>query len=196
VSTSGLVTITGGKLTTYRHMAADTVDAVVSHLGTAVEGRVAPRSTTKKLRLRGADGYEEAAAHDDERVRLLADRHGGEAGRVLELVEHDPSLGEPLVEGTDYLRAEAVHAARHEMARTLTDVLARRTRALLQARDASVAAAPAVAALVAPELGWDDAEVERQVAAYRELAAREAGAYLGEGGAVAGAASTTPEPTP
>ena len=64
------------------------------------------------------------------------------------------------------------------MACSLTDVLARRTRALLQARDASVAAAPQVAALVAPELGWDEAEVARQVDAYRALAEREATGYL------------------
>src|SRR5690606_10291196 len=106
----------------------------------------------------------------DPLLRALASRHGGEARQVADLVAADPSLGEPLVPGTDHLRAEAVHAARHEMVRTLTDVLARRTRALLQARDASVQAAPEVAALLAPELGWDDAEVARQVDAYRSLA--------------------------
>jgi glycerol-3-phosphate dehydrogenase len=109
---------------------------------------------------------------------VLAPRHGGEARLVADLVAADPTLGEPLVEGTDYLRAEAVHAARHEMACSLVDVLARRTRALLQARDASVAAAPQVAALVAPELGWDEAEAARQVEAYRAVAEREAASYL------------------
>jgi glycerol-3-phosphate dehydrogenase len=178
VSTSGVVTITGGKLTTYRHMAADTVDAVVEHLGDAVAGRVARRSPTKKLRLRGAEGFDEAAASDDPVVRALAPRHGGEARVVADLVSADPTLAEPLVEGTDYLRAEAVHAARHEMAGSLADVLARRTRALLQARDASVAAAPQVAALIAPELGWDEAEAARQVEAYRAVAEREAASYL------------------
>lgn len=174
VSDSGVVTITGGKLTTYRHMAADTVDTVIERLGERVEGRVAKRSTTKKLRLRGAAGYDELAASTDTRTRTLADRYGGEAHVLLAMVEHDPSLGEPLVAGTDYIRAEALYAARYEMARTLTDVLARRTRALLQARDASVAVAAEVASLVAPELGWDDAEVARQVAAYEATAAQEA----------------------
>jgi glycerol-3-phosphate dehydrogenase len=85
---------------------------------------------------------------------------------VTALVESDPSLGEPLVPGLPYLRAEAVYAARHEMARSLDDVLARRTRARLQARDASANVAEAVAALLAPELGWTAEESARQAAAY------------------------------
>jgi glycerol-3-phosphate dehydrogenase len=168
-----VVTITGGKLTTYRHMAADTVDTVLARLGDRVEGRVSRRSTTKKLPLRGAEGYAELAASTDDHTRLLAERHGGEARVLLAMIDADPALGEVLVPGTDYLRAEAVYAARYEMARTLEDILARRTRALLQARDASVATAPDVAALVARDLGWDAAEVDRQVAAYRSLAERE-----------------------
>jgi glycerol-3-phosphate dehydrogenase len=171
-SASGVITVTGGKLTTYRHMAADAVDEAVDVLGDTV-GRSARRSPTAGLRLRGADGHDALARSSDDRTRSLARRHGGEASVVLAMIERDPTLGEPLVDGTDYLRAEAVYAARYEMARTLTDVLARRTRALLQARAASVEAAPAVAALVAPELGWDDAEVARQVDAYRAVAARE-----------------------
>jgi glycerol-3-phosphate dehydrogenase len=154
-------------------MAADTVDTVVERLGEAVVGRVG-RPVTKRLLLRGAEGYGELAASTDPRTKVLADRHGGEARVVLAMVEHDPALGEPMVPGTDYLRAEAVYAARYEMARTLTDVLARRTRALLQAREASVAAAEDIAALVAPELGWDGAETARQAEAFRALAAREA----------------------
>ena len=172
-SASGVVTVQGGKLTTYRHMAADAVDTAVDVLGDAASGRAARRSPTARLRLRGADGYEALAASPDDRTRFLARRHGGEASVVLAMIERDESLGRPLVEGTDYLRAEAVYAARYEMARTLTDVLARRTRALLQARAASVEAAPDAAALMAGELGWDAAEVERQVDAYRALAARE-----------------------
>src|SRR5262249_10883051 len=87
--------------------------------------------------------------------------------------DHDPHLGEPLVPGLPYVRAEAVHAVRHEMARTLDDVLTRRTRARLLARDASAAAADDVATLIAPELGWDDTERARQVKEYRAPAAAE-----------------------
>jgi glycerol-3-phosphate dehydrogenase len=158
VSPSGVVSVTGGKLTTYRKMAADTVDHVVE-----LVGRGARRSPTKRLRLRGADSFDAVA---DEH---LASRYGGEARVLLAMVEADPSLGEPLVHGLPYRRAEAVYAARYEMAHTLADVLARRTRALLLARDASAEAAPAVAELLAPELRWSPEEARRQVDAYLAL---------------------------
>ncbi|HEU5150594.1 MAG TPA: glycerol-3-phosphate dehydrogenase/oxidase [Iamia sp.] len=171
-SPSGVVSITGGKLTTYREMAADTIDAVVEGLGDTVPRR-ARRSRTAKLRLRGADGYEALTVGADERTQHLARRYGGEARTVLALVDRDPALGEPLVEGLPYLRAEAVYAARHEMARTVDDVLSRRTRARLLARDASEAAAPDVARLIQPELGLSDDEVLAQVAAYQASLAHE-----------------------
>ncbi|MEY2570082.1 MAG: glycerol-3-phosphate dehydrogenase [Acidimicrobiaceae bacterium] len=166
LSDSGVVTITGGKLTTYRHMAADTVDAVGKLLGRRIG-----RSRTKKLPLLGADGYEtvKASANGDPVLLHLADRYGDEARSVLAIVEADASLGEPLVAGLPYLKAEAVYAARYEMVTTIDDVLSRRTRARLLARDASAAAAPEVAALLAADLGWDDAEQARQVDAYRAL---------------------------
>jgi len=168
----GIVNITGGKLTTYRRMAADTVDAVVETLGPDVISRVHRRSRTRHLPLRGAEGYEEARhltskAITPEQVRHLADRYGGEARALVAMVEHDPSLAEPLVPGLPYLRAEAVWAARYEMATTLDDVLSRRTRARLLARDASAAAAADVAALLAPELGWDADRTTAEVAAYQ-----------------------------
>ena len=164
-SASGVVSVTGGKLTTYREMAEDAVDAVVA--GLPGLPRNARRCRTRRLRLLGADAPPTGTpAH-------LADRFGGEARAVAALVEADPSLGEPLVAGLPYLRAEAVYAARHEMARSVDDVLSRRTRARLQARDASAAAAAAVAALLAPELGWSDAEAARQAAAYAALVEAE-----------------------
>jgi glycerol-3-phosphate dehydrogenase len=176
-SPSGVVTITGGKLTTYRDMASDTVDKVLDVAGARVTGKVARRSRTKKLRLRGADGYEAALADDEH----LADRYGGEARTLLAMVASEPSLGEPLVPGLPYLRAEAVYAARHEMATTVDDVLSRRTRARLLARDASAAAADDVAALLAGELGWDDDERRRQADSYRaSVAAERAAADLPE----------------
>jgi glycerol-3-phosphate dehydrogenase len=162
-SAGGMVSVTGGKLTTYRKMAADTVDAALPLLGRSS----LRRSTTKKLRLHGADGHERVA---DEHLRS---RYGSDGRVVQAMVEADPGLAHVLVPGLPYTRAEAVYAARYEMAHTLEDVLSRRTRALLLARDASVAAAPDVAALVGAELGWDDAEQARQVAAFTELAERE-----------------------
>jgi len=175
-SADGLITVTGGKLTTYRKMAADTVDDVVHDIGHG-----ARRSSTRKIALRGAAGTEELRRPDaagrlgaDAAVlEHLAGRYGGEARTLLAMVQGDPSLGAPLVPGLPYLCAEAVYAARYEMARTLDDVLSRRTRARLLARDASARVAGDVARLVAPELGWDDAEVERQARDYRAAVATE-----------------------
>jgi glycerol-3-phosphate dehydrogenase len=174
-SRGGLVTVTGGKLTTYRRMASDTVDQVVEHLG-----RGARRCPTKRLALLGAPGFE-TLRQPDAPARLgvgagvlshLASRYGTEARTVIALMEADPELGHPLVPGLPYLRAEAVYAARYEMAWTLEDVLARRTRASFLARDAAAAAAPSVARLIAPELGWSVADCERQANRYRESVRR------------------------
>jgi glycerol-3-phosphate dehydrogenase len=168
-SDSGVVTITGGKLTTYRRMAADTIDAVVRIVGTGKR-----RSPTKHLPLVGAEGFETPGDTNEPSLHEhLAGRYGTEASAVLDLLHEDHRLGEALVPGLPYLRAEAVHAARHEMARSVDDVLSRRTRARLLARDASADAADDVAALLAPELGWDAAEVERQVQSYRSAIAHE-----------------------
>ncbi|MEA2828389.1 MAG: glycerol-3-phosphate dehydrogenase [Actinomycetota bacterium] len=154
-SDRGVVTITGGKLTTYRRMAADTVDRVAAILGAGA------RSRTATLRLRGAP----AAGPGDGPVS--ASRYGTESGGVQALVAADASLGELLVDGLPYLRAEVVHAVRHEMARTLGDVLDRRLRARILDRDGAAAAASDVAALVGPELGWTRAEADANVVAYR-----------------------------
>jgi glycerol-3-phosphate dehydrogenase len=165
-SPSGVISVTGGKLTTYREMAADTIDEVVEVLGTRVSG-IARGSRTKKLRLRGAEGYDALSEATDAATVHLANRYGGEARTVLALADGDPSLREPLVPGLPYLRAEAVYAVRHEMARSVDDVLTRRTRARLLARDATARAAADVGALIGPLLGLSDAEVDAQVADYR-----------------------------
>jgi glycerol-3-phosphate dehydrogenase len=166
---SGVVTVTGGKLTTYRRMAADAVDATVEVLGDRVRG-----SCTKHLRLFGGAGIDPpVAALEPSAHEHLAGRFGTEADAVRALADDDPQLAAPLVAGLPYLRAEAVYAARHEMAHTLDDVLSRRTRARLLARDESARAAPAVAALLAPELGWSPGERDAQVAAYEKSVATE-----------------------
>jgi glycerol-3-phosphate dehydrogenase len=168
VSDHGVVTVTGGKLTTYRQMAEDTVDAVVAHLRDLP--RSARRCRTAKLRLRGAQAADPGAGGLD---RHLADRHGSEARVLRALIDDDPSLADPLVPGLPYVRAEAVYAARHEMAVTLDDVLTRRTRARLQRREASAAVAADVAALLAPELGWSADDTADQVAAFVALVEEE-----------------------
>jgi glycerol-3-phosphate dehydrogenase len=170
-SESGVITVTGGKLTTYREMAEDTVDELVRHLDDAP--RSARRCRTQRLRLRGAQRADASASG---LARHLRDRYGSEAPLVQALIDADPTLGEPLVAGLPYVRAEAVHAVRHEMATTIDDVLARRTRSRLQARDASASAAEAVGALLAPELGWSTEEAARQVVEYVALIEAERGA--------------------
>lgn len=158
---SGLITVTGGKLTTYRQMAQDTVDLVASRVGGS------RRCRTRRLKLTGADGTADRASEQHE-SRLLA-RYGDRSARVLDLIAHDPTLGEPLVPGLRYMRAEAVYAVRAEMATTLIDVLARRTRAHLENRAACQAAAESVARLLAPEFGWSDFWIEEQITEYRML---------------------------
>jgi len=174
-SAAGMVTITGGKLTTYREMAADTIDEVLAHvLDAGALQRARRHSRTRRLRLHGADGYDEVVAEADrlsplggDVVRHLADRYGADARTVLAMAEADAELARPLVPGLPYLRAEALFGARYEMATTVDDVLSRRTRARLLARDDSARAAEDVADLLASELGWDAGERRRQVEAYR-----------------------------
>ncbi len=177
-SASGVVSVTGGKLTTYRRMAADAVDEVVTLVNPNRRpwSRWARRSRTKRVKLVGAEGYEEPSPTSTAALHL-AHRYGSEADDLTRLLQGD--LAEPLVPGLPYLRAEALWAVRHEMATTLDDVLSRRTRARILARDASAIAAASVATLMAPELGWDDDEVERQVKQYAELVAHEREALLG-----------------
>jgi glycerol-3-phosphate dehydrogenase len=179
-SSSGLITVTGGKLTTYREMAEDTVDAVVERLRIDdAAPRGARRCRTKRLLLRGAEGYDESpsaiasAGLDEVQATHLADRYGGEAPVLHAMCEADRSLAAPMVEGLPYLRVEALYAARYEMVVHLDDVLARRTRAVLLGRDATADAATSVGSLVAPELGWDETRTAREVERFRELAARE-----------------------
>lgn len=165
-SPEGTVTIIGGKLTTYRAMAEDTVDEVQAALGRRRAG-----AGTATLALRGSSEPDPPARPlpglAGPVARHLFARYGSEARVVAAMVAGDPGLGRPLVATLPYLRAEAVYAARYEMARDLDDVLARRTRASILARDASAAAAPEVAGLLAAELGWSARETADQVQRYR-----------------------------
>jgi glycerol-3-phosphate dehydrogenase len=159
-SASGVISVTGGKLTTYRRMAEDTVDEITK-----------TRCRTKKLRLHGAEGWDD---HDPARLGIspeltehLANRHGSDTRVLAAMIVADRSLGEPAVPGLPYVKAEAVHAVRYELARTLDDVLTRRIPARWLLRDAASAAAEDIARLIAPELGWSDADVAREVASFR-----------------------------
>ena len=173
-SPSGFISVTGGKLTTYRRMAVDTVDEAVELLGRG------GRSVTRRLRLHGAAGFAALTPEAAPRLGITADvlahlagRHGGDTRTVAALITSDPSLAEPLVAGLPHLRAEAVHAVRHELARTLDDVLTRRIPARWLAAEASRDAADATARLIAADLGWDEDEIVRQVESYRAAVAAD-----------------------
>lgn len=167
---SGIITVTGGKLTTYREMAQDTVDAALELLsGTSVG-----RCRTKRLKLRGAMRPRTDGSLDAH----LESRFGSEAHLIRAMIATQPNLAEPLVNGLPYVRAEAIHAFTHEMATTLDDVLVRRTRCLLFDREATLAAARSVAELVAPVAGWDATRVDAEVAAFVEICAHESTAAL------------------
>ena len=141
----------------------------------------AQRCRTKRLSLVGATGLEDlrrpgTAARlgvGEDTLETLVGRHGGETTAVLELATGRPELLETLVPGLPYLRAEALWAVRHEMAMTIDDVLARRTRSLLRRALAAAEAAPAVAELLAPEWGRDGAEVARDAAHFADQARRD-----------------------
>jgi glycerol-3-phosphate dehydrogenase len=171
----GLVMIAGGKLTTYRVMARDAIDAAGHSLRTTVNLTVRD-SITDRVPLAGADGYE---ARSNQRVLLarrsglhvaridhLLGRYGGMIDEVLDLVAQRAELGLPLEGADDYLAAEIVYAVTHEGARHLDDVLTRRTRVSIETFDRGVAAAPGIARLMGAELGWDEARQASEVDHY------------------------------
>ncbi len=162
-SHDGVVHITGGKWTTYRQMAEDTVDALRPY----VAGLTSTR--TKKLQFHGVGTWRPTTALETN----LYQRFGEEALTILEMITADSELGEYPIEGQPYVTAEFVFAARFEMATTLIDVLTRRTRSHLHDARATLRGAPLVAALVAGELHWSDADVQRELAAYETLVRSE-----------------------
>ena len=191
-SASGMVSVTGGKLTTYRAMAADAVDAAVDHLD-QLDLPLTRRCRTKRLPLIGARGLREARRQARLHPRLgpargqhLLDRFGSETAVLIAMIDADPSLAEPLDARLPYLAVEALYAARYEMATTLDDVLARRTRARLRSMAATSSIAPSVAELIAADLGWSAARCRAEVAEFgRSLAAEAAAACLPDPLAVA-----------
>jgi len=179
-SGDGVITVTGGKLTTYREMAEDTVDEVVDFLRQSSLTSRAPRCRTRRLRLHGAPQLRwwQRWRNHSSRYSHLFHRYGTEASVIEQMILERPDLGTTLIEGLPYLTAEVHFAVEHEMAMTLEDILSRRTRSLLFDRQASVDAATSVAQMVAPLLGWDDARLHQEIEAFRELCAHEQTAAL------------------
>jgi len=171
VPAPGLVAIAGGKYTTYRVMGEDAIDAASEF----VPARVAP-SITEKVPLLGADGYfalvnqaERVGAYyglHPYRVRHLLDRYGSLIGEVLAMAEDKPELLGPITEAPVYLKVEAVYATAAEGALHLEDIMARRMRISIEYPHRGVDCALEVAEVVAPILGWDADDIQREVDTY------------------------------
>jgi glycerol-3-phosphate dehydrogenase len=170
-SPRGMVSVAGGKYTTYRVMARDAVDAAVDDLG-----RHSPPCVTDHIRMLGADGYHALANQVESladdlglprwRVDHLLNRYGAMLYDVLAPAAEDPTLLEPVPGAGLYLLAEVRYAATHEAALHLDDVLARRTRISIETTHRGVESAQSVALLLASVLGWNDDTVEREVSSY------------------------------
>jgi glycerol-3-phosphate dehydrogenase len=170
IDSTGLITIAGGKWTTYRHMAEDTVDHAIT-LGKLEE----KLCVTRTLHIHGYETDQDRKARraniGEEFESTLA-IYGSDAGSIRDLSAGSPELAQRLDPDLPYIGAEIVWAAREEMARTLDDVLARRTRALLLNARAAVRMAPAAAKLLARELGRNESWAGAQVQAFTDLAAQ------------------------
>ncbi|QRN97989.1 glycerol-3-phosphate dehydrogenase [Archangium violaceum] len=168
-SPTGVLAISGGKLTTYRVMARDVVDAVEKALDVPHH-----KATTNSIPLPGGDfssldaqlaaaraevGREDTAVH-------LVHAYGSRWRLVWALTREQPTLAEPLVPGLPYIRAESVHGVTHEFVHTLSDLLVRRLKVAFETRDLGRAAARVAASDMAPLLGWSPDTVERQLADY------------------------------
>jgi glycerol-3-phosphate dehydrogenase len=178
VSRSGLITIAGGKLTTYRLIAAEVVDRVASRLVRAVHGGPIGPSRTADLPLPGGTVPPEtlaaaAAAHDGHGVARdvidhLAGRYGGRLDAVLGVVAKDRALGAPVMPAQPDPRAEVVAAVEGELAMTLEDVLRRRTQLALFDPSGGTEVADEVAGLMAQRLGWSADDARAAARAYVE----------------------------
>ncbi|MCG8590137.1 MAG: glycerol-3-phosphate dehydrogenase/oxidase [Proteobacteria bacterium] len=177
-SVSGLITVAGGKYTTYRIMAKDAVDMAARDVPRRI-----PESCTDRLPLLGADGYEafvhrrealaSAAGVRPAQIDHLLSRYGSAVEDLVALMRDDPTLARPIDGGDPYLRAEARYAASHEGALHLDDVLTRRTRISIETFDRGLRAAEDVATLMGSVLGWDEATHQRELDHYRARVAAE-----------------------
>jgi glycerol-3-phosphate dehydrogenase len=175
---AGLITIAGGKYTTYRVMAEDAVDAAARNLPQRV-----PSSVTDRTPLLGAQGYhalwnrrrrfaDEVGLHVS-RIEHLLGRYGSLITELLDLLADRPELGERIAGAEDYLRVEAIYAASHEGALHLDDLLTRRTRISIETFDRGLAAARDVAPLMGEVLGWDEDTIAREIEHYAARVAAE-----------------------
>lgn len=174
----GFISIAGGKYTTYRIMGRDVIDRAVFELR-----RLTQKSVTEKLPLVGADGYFALEQHkeriaqesglDLDTVIHLLNRYGSLISEILEIIAQEPSLAEKLDPELIYIKAEIVYSVTHEGARTVDDVISRRTRIAFEAINHGVHLADDVATLIAPTLRWNNRQRKESVAAYEGIFDRE-----------------------
>ncbi len=170
-SPSGLVTIVGGKLTTYRRMAQDTVDVLSRRDGSK------PVHPTENLPLQGNAGWPSqqkaiqgrgiALGLSRESIAHIGRNYGTEANKLLDLIEADPSLKGKLIDDLPYLHVEVIYACRYEMAMTPYDVLARRTSITLEDRHRGLGIVEEVTTLMAQELQWSPTQQQSLIEAFR-----------------------------
>jgi glycerol-3-phosphate dehydrogenase len=166
---SGLISLLGGKWTTYRLMAMDVVDKVCDQLS------IPQKSTTKDQLLSGAENYDPGQWTDLQQefgldasvCQYLTQKYGSRCTIVAQLIQAEPALVSPLVAHYPYIQAEVAYAIREEMACTIRDVLARRMRLEMTDWAATLAATPIVGQRLALELGWDPAYTQQQIETYQ-----------------------------
>ncbi|WP_412099926.1 glycerol-3-phosphate dehydrogenase/oxidase [Corynebacterium aurimucosum] len=169
----GLVSVAGGKYTTYRVIGKDAVDLAAKELGFKVA-----ESVTERTPILGADGYHALANQvpalarrynlDEKRIEHLLGRYGSLISEVLAPAADDASLLEPIPGAESYIWAEARYAVTHEGALHIDDIVSRRLRVAIEFADRGVAAAQPIAEFVAPLLGWDQSDIEREVSHFKQ----------------------------
>ncbi len=174
----GFVSIAGGKYTTYRVMAEDVIDLAGKELRTGIRD-----STTDRLPIVGADGYNALVQQiplislethlPEATVIHLLNRYGSLISEIIELISHDSSLSQILGGGLPYLRAEIHYAVSHEGARSVEDVVARRTRIAFEAHENGSALLEDIANIIAPLLDWSAKDRAESIRKYREIVERE-----------------------
>jgi glycerol-3-phosphate dehydrogenase len=175
----GLISISGGKLTTYRRMAQDVVDRIDARQGHRLG------HPTTRMSLYGGTGWFDSRAAFLRRAgglglganiaEHLSQAYGTAADELLDLISSRPELGTRLVADLPYIGAEVVYACRAELALTIEDVLARRTHVALQEPSRGTAIAPSVADLMAAELSWSAEVRSRQLRDYHAFAQEQSG---------------------
>jgi glycerol-3-phosphate dehydrogenase len=175
-SEEGLISIVGGKLTTYRSMAAEVVDVVVDRLRDHDARPTPPRAPTDREPLPGGESRDldvlidatVAEGMEKPLATHLVHTYGSETPAVVRLAQEEPRWARPVVDEHPTLWAELVYAMRREMAITLSDLLIRRTHLFYVAPEKVLELAPSIASFAAEEMEWDEARLSAEVAAYED----------------------------